>query len=147
MLQIVPTTELPTAVTPPKSTPPTLSPVPSTSALAKDTLNVEALIEQKNERKAEKDKRKEERDRKRKEKERKRKEREKRKQLKVKLQTEAMIKQALIKETEESGLGGNEDNSELDNVQLHAQWPPIPQIVFNSTHKPAGKGILCQSVG
>lgn len=58
-----------------------------------------------------------------------------------------LLQQALIKDTEESGLGGKEDNSELDNVQLHVQWPPTPQIVFNSTHKPAGKGILCQSVG
>ncbi|KAK5640706.1 hypothetical protein RI129_009253 [Pyrocoelia pectoralis] len=137
MLQIVPTTSFPDnfEMESENSTPP----VPSTSTPVKNTFNAEILIKQKAERRAEKDKRKQERQLKRKEKEKKRKERERRKQLKVKLQTEAMIKQALILED-----ANVVDEQHLSEPQKPAQWPPIPQIVSNSAYRPPGKGILSQ---
>lgn len=101
MLQIVPTasgppeeilTEKEKPPIEPKIEPEASVSTSSTSTNIDETFNAEALIRQKAERRADKEKRRQAREQKRKEKERKRKEREKRRQMKLKLQTEAMIK-------------------------------------------------------
>lgn len=107
---------------------------------AKEKLNAEAIMKQKNaERRVEREKRRLAREKKRKEKEQKRKERENRRKMKFDENAD-LIKRALQLEIEGAASLGEEDNQELEE-ELPIHWPPIPIVVSNTT-KPAGKGIL-----